>query len=165
MTKACHMAIFQIGLVNQAESRTQNVEARFFITDIVRALRDGLPLKTSPENIRRDFMHPEDFYQLVCCILDAPPENCAVDCYSARHIDKMTLLRKLKDIYGLQYDIINTDLTISVNATGIKPNYYSTNLKAAEFGYQPKFSSLSGILTEISSILNKPLPDELFDRE
>ena len=135
-------------------SRTQNMDARFLITDIVRAIRNNQVLKTSPDNIWRDFLHPKDFYQLVCCIIESPPNNCAIDCYSSQPIDKMALLKEIKENFGLQYEITRHNYNKSINATGVKPNYYSTNMKAADFGYEPSFSSLSGILSELNSIFN-----------
>jgi nucleoside-diphosphate-sugar epimerase len=135
-------------------SRTQNMDARFLITDIVRAIRNNQVLKTSPDNIWRDFLHPKDFYQLVCCIIESPPNNCAIDCYSSQPIDKMALLKEIKENFGLQYEITRHNYNKSINATGVKPNYYSTNMKAADFGYEPSFSSLSGILYELNSIFN-----------
>jgi nucleoside-diphosphate-sugar epimerase len=133
-------------------SRTQSIESRFFITDIVRAIRDGRTLQTSPDYIVRDFMHPDDFHRLVECLLAAPPANCAVDCYSREPIDKPKLLQAVAERFGLCYEVVGTTNT-RVNATGTKPFYYSLNRKAAEFGYQPAYSSLECILAETEAIL------------
>ncbi len=135
-------------------SRTQDIEARFFITDIVRAIRDKRTLKTSADCIVRDFMHPDDFHRLVECLLAAPPANCAVDCYSREPIDKPSLLQAMTERFGLHYEVMD-DATVAVNATGAKPHYYSLNRKAAEFGYQPAWSSLEGIVAETAAILSR----------
>jgi len=128
-------------------SRTQDIAARFLITDILRALRDKTVLKTSPDYIVRDFLHPSDFYGLVSALLAAPPANAAVDCYSRAPIDKPTLLAAMQEKFGLQYEI--TGAAAGVNATGGKPHYYSLNTRAANFGYQPGLTSLEGILQEM----------------
>jgi hypothetical protein len=57
----------------------------------------------------------------------------------------------MQDKFGLQYEI--TQASVSVNTTGIKPNYYSLNTRAADFGYQPTLTSLEGIVQEIQIIL------------
>jgi nucleoside-diphosphate-sugar epimerase len=132
-------------------SRTQDMEARFLITDIVRAIRDKVVLKTSSDYILRDFLNPSDFYGLVNTILGAPATNAAVDCYSLAPIDKPTLLAAMQEQFGLQYEI--TQASVSVNATGNKPHYYSLNTRAADFGYQPTLISLEGILKEMQMIL------------
>lgn len=132
-------------------SRTQDASARFLITDILRAIRDKAVLKTLPDYIVRDFLHPSDFYQLVSVLLAAPAANAAVDCYSKAPIDKPTLLAAMQEQFGLRYEI--TGISTSVNATGSKPHYYSLNTRAADFGYQPKFTSLEGVIEEVASVL------------
>ena len=148
------LAIIDIRVFNYF-SRTQDIEARFLITDILRAIRDKTVLKTSSDYIVRDFLHPSDFYGLICALFAAPPTNAAVDCYSRAPIDKPTLLAAMQEEFGLQYEIIETNA--GVNATGNKTHYYSLNTSAADFGYQPGLTSLEGVLQEIAMI-SKLLP-------
>jgi nucleoside-diphosphate-sugar epimerase len=145
------LAIIDLRVFNMF-SRTQAIESRFFITDIVRAIRNERTLQISADYMVRDFMHPDDFHRLVDCLLAARPANCAVDCYSREPIDKPMLLQAMADHFGLCYEVVD-DKNARVNATGTKPNYYSLNRKAAEFGYQPSRSSLECILEETSAIL------------
>lgn len=133
-------------------SRTQDVDARFLITDILRAIRDKAVMKTSSDYMVRDFLHPSDFYGLVSALLASPTANAAVDCYSRAPIDKPTLLAAMQEKFGLQYEMI--DAAAGVNATGRKPHYYSLNTKAADFGYQPILNSLESIVKEIESVLS-----------
>lgn len=133
-------------------SSTQNFEARFLITDILRAIRDKTVLKTSSDYIVRDYLHPSDFYGLVSALLAAEPANAAVDCYSRAPVDKPTLLAAMQERFGLQYEILTA--ATGVNATGSKPHYYSLNRRAEDFGYRPKYTSLTGIMQEMESILN-----------
>lgn len=139
-------------------SRTQDVEARFLISDILRAIRDKTVLKTSADFMVRDYLHPSDFYRLVRALLSAPSDNAAVDCYSLGPIDKPTLLAAMQEKFGLQYEVI---ATAGVNATGGKPHYYSLNRRAADFGYQPALTSLTGILTEVECILTAYSQDNM----
>lgn len=132
-------------------SHTQDISARFLITDILRAIRDKTILKTSPDYIVRDFLHPTDFYKLVSMLLSAPMTNIAVDCYSRAPIDKSTLLATMQEEFGLHYEM--NAVTSSVNATGNKPHYYSLNSRAADFGYQPSLTSLDGIIIESRKVL------------
>jgi nucleoside-diphosphate-sugar epimerase len=132
-------------------SRTQDVSARFLITDILRAIRDNTVLKTSPDFIVRDFLHPSDFYKLVSALFVAPATNAVLDCYTRAPIDKSTLLIAMQEKFGLRYEI--TDATAGINATGSKPHYYSLNKRAAEFGYQPGLTSLEGVIQEMEAML------------
>lgn len=134
-------------------SRTQDMSARFLITDILRAIRDKSVLQTSQEYIVRDFLHPSDFYKLVCALLAAPAANAAVDCYTRAPVDKPSLLAAMQKEFGLHYEISGT--AASVNATGSKPHYYSLNSRAADFGYHPSLTSLEGILLEAAAVLSK----------
>jgi nucleoside-diphosphate-sugar epimerase len=144
------LPIFDIRVFNYF-SRTQDIEARFLITDILRAIRDKAVLKTSPDYIVRDFLHPSDFYNLVSVLLAVPSENAVVDCYSRAPIDKPTLLATMQEQFGLRYE--TTEATASVNATGGKSHYYSLNTRAAAFGYQPSLTSAEGIVLEAKAML------------
>jgi nucleoside-diphosphate-sugar epimerase len=128
-------------------SRTQDIEARFFMTDIARAIRDKTVLKTSTDYIVRDFIGPEDFYQLVSVLLSAPSTNAVVDCYSKAPIDKPSQLAAMQLHFGLQYELVKTPA--GVNATGSKPHYYSLNKRAEDFGYTPKHSSLDTVFYQM----------------
>jgi nucleoside-diphosphate-sugar epimerase len=133
-------------------SRTQDMNARFLITDIVRAIRDNTVLQTSAEYMVRDFIGPSDFYQLIKAILSSPANNDVLDCYSKAPIDKPTLLAAMQDRFGLKYEISKTNA--SVNATGSKSHYFSLNDKAKNYGYHPALSSIDSILIEAESLIN-----------
>jgi nucleoside-diphosphate-sugar epimerase len=148
-----HLPVVDVRVFNYF-SHTQDIEARFLITDILRAIRDKTVLKTSPDYIVRDFIHPSDFYSLVSAILASPATNVVLDCYSLAPIDKPTLLAAFQEKFGLQYEI--TQAAASVNATGGKPHYYSRNTRAAQFGYQPGLTSMQGILQEVDLALLQP---------
>ena len=147
-----HLPIVDIRVFNYF-SHTQDMSARFLITDIFRAIASNSELRTSPLNIVRDYLGPDDFYQLVQCILDAPATNTVVDCYTQAPVEKTRLLSALQERYGLQYSF--TDSATGVNATGYKKNYFSTNHCAQQFGYRPCKSSLDSIFHEFDISLRK----------
>jgi nucleoside-diphosphate-sugar epimerase len=140
-----HLPIIDIRVFNYF-SHSQDISARFLITDIVRAIRDKTVLKTSSDYIVRDFIHPSDFYKLVVALLASPATNTVVDCYSKAPIDKPALLAAMQDNFDLRYEVIAT--SAGVNATGSKPHYYSLNKKAESFGYQPIITSIDALLKE-----------------
>lgn len=144
-----HLPIVDIRVFNYF-SHTQDIEARFLITDIVRAIRDNTVLKTSADYIVRDFIGPDDFHQLVNAILTSPATNDVVDSYSKAPIDKPTLLAAMQLQFGLQYELVQA--TTGVNATGNKPHYYSLNRHAENFGYVPALNSIQGLVVELIEI-------------
>ncbi len=147
-----HLSIVDIRIFNYFSS-TQDMNARFLITDIIRAINDKSLLKVSSDNIYRDYLHPSDFYQLVCKILAAPRINTALDCYTQAPIDKINLLVTLHKKFGLRYEF--SEANIVLNATGNKPHYYSLNRRAADFGYLPTLTSSECIIKETNAILHK----------
>ena len=134
-------------------SHTQNMNARFLITDIVRSLKNKEVFRTSADNIVRDFITPPDFYHLIQTVIDYDPINTALDCYTNAPVAKLDLLLKLKEKFGLEYQI-EKSINI-VNATGVKFNYYSTNTIAKSIKYNPKNNSLDGIIKELSTFFSK----------
>jgi len=153
-----HLPIVDIRVFNYF-SHTQDMSARFLITDILRAIRDKAVLKTSADYMVRDFLHPSDFFRLVNAILISPAVNVVVDCYSKAPIDKTTLLAVLQAQFSLQYEFIKT--APGVNATGSKKNYYSLNKQAEDFGYIPGLNSLMGIEREIKNYYEGSLIREI----
>ncbi|AMK75087.1 MULTISPECIES: NAD-dependent epimerase/dehydratase family protein [Methylomonas] len=145
------LAIIDIRVFNYF-SHTQDINARFLVTDILRAIRDKLELKVSSDYIVRDFLHPSDFYRLICVLLATPAMNTVVDCYSKAPIDKPNLLFTMREKFGLCYEV--NELDPSLNSTGNKPYYYSLNFHAADFGYTPSLTSLEGIVRESGILLN-----------
>jgi len=129
-------------------SRTQSMNARFLITDIVHAIKNKEVFKTSSENIARDFITPPDFYNLIRTIIDFKPINIALDCYTKSPVLKFDLLSEFGSKFGLKYEV-DKDIDI-VNATGAKLNYYSVNKVAKGMGYNPKNTSLEGIFQEVN---------------
>lgn len=141
-----HLPIVDLRVFNYY-SHTQDIEARFLITDILRAIRDKTVLKTSSNYIVRDYLHPSDFYQLVSVMLVTPPTtNTAIDCYSLAPIDKPTLLAIMQEKFGLQFEI--SQGTSGINATGSKPHYYSVSRIARELGFVSVYTSIAGLLLE-----------------
>lgn len=134
-------------------SHSQNMQSRFLITDIVRSIRDRKTLKTSSEIMFRDYITPKDFHSIISAILDSPPKNDVIDCYSKSPIEKFILLEAFKDEFGLQYQYEKN--VIGVNATGRKPYYYSLNKRASQFGYQPSLTSLEGVIFETQLFFKK----------
>jgi len=132
-------------------SHTQDLNARFLIMDILRAIQLSKKFITSPENIVRDYIGSQEFYNIVSSILYSDGKNTAIDCYSKQPIDKMSLLQMMKNNFSLDYDIKQAGSLI--NATGNKINYFSRNYAAEEFGYIPKRKSVDIIKQEMSKII------------
>ncbi|WEX17573.1 MULTISPECIES: NAD-dependent epimerase/dehydratase family protein [Pseudomonas] len=129
-------------------SRSQDLSARYFITDALRAIHENTVLTTSALNIYRDYITPVDFYGLIVNTLRFSGDiNLAVDCYTKGSTDKFSILNHLHENFGLQFTVEGA--SPALNATGTKQHYYSENKVAATLGYRPHFNSLDGLTHEI----------------
>jgi nucleoside-diphosphate-sugar epimerase len=146
-----NLPIVDIRIFNYFSAR-QNLDAGFFICDILRSIRDGSTLKTSAQNIVRDYLHPWDFHNLIEAVLDSPATNDAIDGYSRLPINKFSLLAQMKQQFGLKFEIVEDN--VGINATGAKLHYYSLNTRASRYGYEPGLTSIEGISREAEVLLN-----------
>lgn len=143
----CKYAIVDIRIFNYF-SHTQDMNARFLITDIVRAIKNNEVLKTNSDNIVRDFITPPDFYRLIISIINRPNLNLPIDCYTKAPVDKFSLLEMCQREFGLNYEIVEL---AGVNGTGFKANYYPI---VPSDQYAPMFSSLLGVKYEMTCLIN-----------
>ena len=135
-------------------SSTTDLTTRFFISDLLRTIREGSTFQTTTNNMFRDYLHPDDLYQLIMCTLSSKRINQPLDCYTKAPIDKLTLLEEMKNHFGLKYTFATSALANGVNATGLKDHYYSLNTRAKSIGYTPTRSSLDCVLQEANVILS-----------
>lgn len=131
-------------------SATQSINSKFFIMDIVRAIKAKNILEVTSEDLTRDYIHPKDFFSLINCIIRNAKKNQPIDCYSKKPISKFELLKFAKDEFGLNYEISKAFI---VNPTGAKLNYYSLNHSASIYGYAPMYSSIDSIEEGLRKLL------------
>lgn len=132
-------------------SRYAHLDASFFMSDVYRAIAQCTTLEVGPDDIVRDYVAPRDLAALVVAVMDAAPRNDVFDLYSAAPVAKMDVLAAFSARYGLEYHVLGS--TSAPSATGLKPNYYSTNRRAASLGYQPSLTSLQTLSEEIDVLL------------
>jgi nucleoside-diphosphate-sugar epimerase len=132
-------------------SRSADLSARFFLTDILRAIRDEQELQTGAVTMWRDYLTPDDFFALVEVVLSTPATNIALDSYTKAPVEKFNLLDAFKAEFGLVYKVTLSPPVLAT--TGGKPHYYTLNHRAETFGYQPLVTSLEGVLAESRALL------------
>ncbi|ETT59111.1 hypothetical protein C173_28086 [Paenibacillus sp. FSL R7-277] len=122
-----------------------DLNSRYLLTDIIHHLRKGEILHTSPDNIVRDYVHPEDLIQLIKLCMREEVGNEVYDVFSLKPAAKFEILDYFADHYGLRYEIEDNSSYNSI--TGSKNNYYSLNHSATQIGYLPRYTSLQSIQT------------------
>jgi len=136
-------------------SASQDYNSGFLSSNIVNSIINKQVLKTTPEEIFRDYITPTDFFNLVESIINSGPLNSAIDCYTKSPVSKFHLLTTLEEKFELKYKIIDGKSNQGVG--GFKTNYYSINKFAKSLGYEPKFDSLGGMLYEVSKLKSSNL--------
>ena len=156
--EVCHRStnfpIVDIRIFNYFSS-TLSIDANFFISELLRAIKQKKLFLTSKEDIIRDYVGSIDFFHLVDAILSSPSTNTVVDCYSAKPINKYLILKSFEEEFGLKYEFIEEP--VGINATGNKSCYYSTNYSARDFGYIPTKNSLDLLISESRKVLSSIL--------
>jgi len=133
-------------------SRHVDTSSGFFLSQVMRALENGIVLPTLGSDMTRDFATPGDVRQLIEKCRLARPINTALDVYTKAPVSKFELLDHLKQKFGLAWEAIN-DPSITRGSVE-KQSYYSTDRSAADIGYTPLFSALEGVEFEISAFLD-----------
>lgn len=128
-------------------SRFIDLGSGYFLTELIKAIKEDKELITDPCDFARDYLHPEDLFSLVELILKKNPLNCAFDAYSRSPVTKFLILDYFVKKYGLRYKV-EKEASFCC-PTGQKDIYYSTSKKAKELlGYEPKYASLEAVSRE-----------------
>lgn len=153
--EAKHRALKKLNIVDirvfSYFSRFIELDSGYFLTELIKSLKRKKTFVTNPCDFVRDFLAPQDLFDLICLIIKAKPFNGAIDAYSSMPISKFKLLDYFVKNYSLKYTI-NRGLKLTY-PTGVKSRYCSSSRKAAGLGYRPKFSSLETVATESKYIL------------
>jgi len=132
-------------------SRFIDVNAGFFMSELLQALKNKSEFVTDKKDFVRDYVNPNDFYDLIKNCIANKKINDVFDVYSKEIISKFQILQECFNKFDLKFKLI--DKIESISPTGLKKNYYSLSRKAEKINYSPRFSSLETILNESSSFL------------
>jgi len=131
-------------------SSTADIQSSFMICGMLRSILEGRQFVVDATSITRDYVGPKDFHHMIEVLLDQHKINTAVDIYSRSPISKDLLIDYMKDRYELKVLMRNAPLHA---ATGVKENYYSTNLDAYSLGYSPTLTSIQTIFEEADKLI------------
>lgn len=132
-------------------SRFIDLNSKYFITELISCIKTKKEFLTNNNNIVRDYVHPNDLFNLINMCISIRKINDVFDVYSLKPITKFKILDYFTQNYGLIYKIEKG--VFGENVTGIKDNYYSMNKKAEDIGYVPHYSSEDCIIDETKEIL------------
>ena len=132
-------------------SRYIDLNSKYFITELISCIKTRKEFLTDNNNIVRDYVHPNDLFNLINICINIRKINDAFDVYSLKPVTKFEILNYFAENYCLRYKIGSGIL--GENLTGMKDNYYSINKKAESIGYVPRHSAKDCIIDEAKEIL------------
>jgi nucleoside-diphosphate-sugar epimerase len=132
-------------------SRFIDLDAKSLMSEIITCVKNCKEFVTGPDDIVRDYIHPEDLASLVKLCIAKRDLNDAFDVCSLHPARKFEILEKYSSLYGLRYAMRATHNALS--ATGNKTNYYSTNRKVRTIGFAPQHISLETLCQESKLIM------------
>ena len=154
-SEARHRALKHLNIVDLRVfgffSRFIDLGEGFLLSELVSCIKKGEEFVTGPEDIVRDFAHPDDLAALIRCVMNHEGINDVFDLYSAKPAGKFEIIEAFAKSGALKYRV--TEEYDALTATGAKSNYFSRNRRAETIGYHPRFSSLDCILRETDAIL------------
>ncbi len=127
-------------------SRFIDLSKNYLMTDIISCIKDKRTLRTGPENIIRDYVHPLDLTNLIRAYSENKKINQALDVKSLKPISKMEILKYFKKNHGLKFEIVEDYGGHS--STGEKTKYYSANNNIDTIQFKPTYTSLKCIEME-----------------
>lgn len=130
-------------------SRYIDLNAHFLVSDIISSIQKNTVFETPQNDLIRDFVHPDDLANLILLCVKHQKSGC-YDVYSQKPISKFEMLEWFQLQFGLKYSIKNIKVE---TATGLKKNYFSKNHAAIAIGYEPRYTSLNTLKTEVEPIL------------
>lgn len=133
-------------------SSNLDIDLNFFITNIIRSIKNKESLVCSSKEFYRDFICADDVLNVFNTLKKYEHINSSFDIYSKSAVSNIELLRFLSKEFALHFQF--DDNFKAINSTGYKKFYYSNNKKLKKYGYKPKFTSLECINNEFKKIFN-----------
>lgn len=135
-------------------SENQDLESKFILSEMYRAIRDDVVFITGRNEMVRDYIHPDDFYQLVNRVLMSGLGNYAVDCYSREIISKEKMICAMYHNFNMKFRYIDETTDFRVNKKNERTFYYSKNVKIGkDINYNPIYSSEDSIVEQMHKIV------------
>ena len=137
-------------------SRFIELNKEFLLCKIIKSVLEDKIFITGIDNIYRDYIHPQDFVEIIKKCISNNGINQAFDVISKAPISKFEISDFFEKSYHLKFKI---DSNAEFNSiTGNKLNYYSkSNNIFLELDFEPSKESLDTIKMESEMILNNSM--------
>ncbi len=133
-------------------SRYADSDSGYLMTDILKAVLKQDVLKTTGQDLVRDYISPDDLFALIQCCQARPKINTAFDAFSRKPVAKLEILTAFQEKFGLRTEIAELG-SGSPNSTASV--YIPRDHTAGNIGFQPRFTALEGLIRETDAALKK----------
>ena len=132
-------------------SRHIDPDSGYFMTELVKALIEKRPFRTSRKEIVRDYPAPADLAALIRRAAELPGLNTALDVRSAACVSKSEILRRFAEEFALEWEY---EEPAAHSPNGDAEVYFPESRRAeAVTGIAPRFSSMETLLTESAALM------------
>lgn len=132
-------------------SRDIDLTQGYFITELIQSLQEGSPFATGRSEFTRDYLHPDDLFDLINLCQREEQINCAMDACSAQPTRKSDILEYFQDTYGLQYTWSEEET--ASGPTGNRLHYYSNWRGGEGLSWEPAHASIDTLAAESKALL------------
>ncbi len=132
-------------------TRYSNLEDSFFMSQLVKAVKDKTEFVTDESIMWRDYINPKDLYALIKLCLQEEKINDWFNTYSLKPIEKFEILEYFQGKYHLRVKYIDKYTGFSSSNNN---SYYAKYMKSIKVNYKPTYTSLDTIKGESEFLLN-----------
>ena len=131
-------------------SRYADPDSGYLMTDILKAVLRKSVLKTTGQDLVRDYISPDDLFELILCCMRREKINTALDAFSGKQVSKEDILTSFREQFGLRYEIRELE-SGSPNSTSSV--YIPRDYSAEKLGFIPHHTSLEGLILETAAAI------------
>jgi nucleoside-diphosphate-sugar epimerase len=127
-----------------------DVGAGYFMSDVLKALLDGAELTTSPADMVRDYISPDDLFDAVRFCIGLEDANRAFDLRSRAPAGKFEILESFGARFGLRWRFA----AAAASPNGERSVYCSDDSALEKAGLPPRLAALDTLIAETEKRLS-----------
>ena len=125
-------------------------DSGYFMSDVLKAVAGNSVLITRQSDMVRDYVSPDDLFDIIKLCIAAEKINGAFDVQSAAPAGKFEILEAFQKKFGLKWQFDK----VADSPNGDKSIYTSQYASLQKLGFVPRFTSLESLITETEKYLN-----------
>lgn len=154
-TEAKHRALIKLNIIDirlySFFTRFSNLEDSFFMSQLLKSIRDKTEFVTDESIMWRDYINPKDLYSLIQLCLQEDQINGWFNTFSLKPVEKFEILEYFQNNYNLHVKFIPKHTGFSSSNDS---SYFAKGTDGVKQGYKPTYTSIDTIKEESEFLLN-----------